>query len=109
MTQAGAGTLGNYSGCAFTTPGEGRFICEEGSRPYIGEEGKEATAKEDRLEMLVPPERIKAVRAAMLVNHPYEQPAYDIVETSCLLYTSQLACGIVRQGRNPVGDRPGHR
>ena len=82
MTQAGAGTLGNYSGCAFTTTGEGRFICEEGSHPFIGEEGKEAAAQEDRLEMLVPPEKLKAVRAAMLVNHPYEQPAYDIVETS---------------------------
>ena len=33
--EAGAGKLGNYSFCSFTTKGIGRFKPEEGARPTI--------------------------------------------------------------------------
>lgn len=78
MAEAGAGTLGSYSGCAFLSAGEGRFLPHEGAHPFIGETGKLAQVPEVRIEMFVTAARLSAVKAAMLAAHPYEQPAYDV-------------------------------
>ena len=40
MGKAGAGVLGNYSFCTFSTKGIGRFKAEKGADPAIGEAGK---------------------------------------------------------------------
>lgn len=78
MAEAGAGALGCYSGCAFLSSGEGRFLPHEGAKPFVGEMGKLAQVPEVRIEMFVAGEKLNAVKAAMLASHPYEQPAYDI-------------------------------
>ena len=36
---AGAGKLGNYTHCTFSTKGVGRYIPGDGSHPFIGEVG----------------------------------------------------------------------
>ena len=84
MTAAGAGTLGNYAGCAYTSLGEGRFLPLEGANPAIGTVGKPERTEELRLEMIAPEEATPAVVAAMLAAHPYETPAYDVLENKAL-------------------------
>lgn len=78
LSAAGAGRLDNYSGCGFLAPGEGRFLPEDGAHPFLGKVGTTEHADEVRLEMLVPPENLAAVLAALKVNHPYEEPAYSV-------------------------------
>ena len=39
LGNAGAGFIGNYSHCSFTTAGTGRFLPGEQTKPYIGEQG----------------------------------------------------------------------
>lgn len=80
MSAAGAGALGNYSGCAFTVEGTGCFLPGEGAQPAIGRIGDLEQVRESRIEMLVAPERIGEVVAAMRAAHPYEEPAYDIFD-----------------------------
>lgn len=80
LADAGAGALGDYDSCSFSTPGEGRFRPLEGARPTVGEVGRPEVVEEVRVEAVLPRGRRAAVVAAMLAAHPYEEPAYDVVE-----------------------------
>lgn len=77
LAKAGAGAIGDYIGCSFTSAGTGRFIPTEGADPFIGEIGIGETVAEERIEVVLPgPIRSKVLKA-MLAAHPYEEPAYD--------------------------------
>ena len=78
LGNTGAGFIGNYSHCTFSTEGTGRFLPEEGTNPYIGKHGKLAEVAEVRIETIVPEPLLKKVIAAMLKAHPYEEVAYDV-------------------------------
>lgn len=80
IADAGAGRLGNYDHCTFTTEGEGRFRPTEGAQPTIGAIGTVEVVREHRIEAVVPRAARGAVLAAMRNAHPYEEPAYDLVE-----------------------------
>jgi len=78
ISEAGAGWIGNYSHCAFQAPGTGMFKPLNGTKPFIGEQGKLELVEEVRLETIVPKARLDAVIQAMLRTHPYEEVAYDL-------------------------------
>ncbi len=79
ITEAGAGRLGDYDSCTFSSAGEGRFRPLEGANPTIGSVGSPETVAEVRIESVVPrPLREQVVRA-LVAAHPYEEPAYDVV------------------------------
>lgn len=90
MAGAGAGRLGNYSGCAFSSDGEGVFVPEAGAHPFLGTVGAPEQAAECRLQMLVPPDRLSAVIAAMRAAHPYEEPAFDVFENHAAMQETTL-------------------
>ncbi len=79
---AGAGNIGNYSGCSFNSLGEGTFQAEEGSNPYVGEINEPHTEQEMRMEMVLPYYAKTKVLQALLKNHPYEEVAYDLLSLS---------------------------
>jgi dinuclear metal center YbgI/SA1388 family protein len=78
LGDAGAGAIGNYSHCSFSTSGEGRFLPGEGTKPHIGKQGQLETVQEERIETIYPVSLEKKVLSAMLKAHPYEEVAYDI-------------------------------
>ncbi|MCW2794164.1 MAG: hypothetical protein JWO76_3262 [Nocardioides sp.] len=80
LAVAGAGRIGDYDHASFSTPGEGRFRPLVGAQPAIGEVGRLEVVDEVRVEAVLPRGRRTAVLAAMLAAHPYEEPAYDVVE-----------------------------
>lgn len=84
MSAAGAGEIGGYRRCAFTTLGEGQFQPLAGANPFIGEVGQLEKVSEAKVEMVCLPEKIKAVLLALLAQHPYETPAYHVVEVKTL-------------------------
>lgn len=79
LCQAGAGVIGDYMECTFSSPGTGTFRPGDGTNPFSGSKGNLNEEPELRFETLVAkailPQVLKALRAA----HPYEEPAYDIV------------------------------
>ncbi|RIW31026.1 Nif3-like dinuclear metal center hexameric protein [Bacillus salacetis] len=79
MGDAGAGHIGNYSHCTFTSKGTGRFLPGEGTDPYIGEKGKLEAAAEVKVETIYPDKVEKKILKAMVESHPYEEAAYDIL------------------------------
>ena len=78
--EAGAGQIGLYRRCAFTTTGAGTFVGEEGSNPTLGEAGRSEVVSEVRVEMLLRAERRRAVTRSILRTHPYEEPAFDFFQ-----------------------------
>jgi dinuclear metal center YbgI/SA1388 family protein len=80
LAEAGAGQIGDYSHCSFATAGTGQFKPLPGAKPTLGEVGTLERVAETRLEMVLPRHRRSAVIGALRATHPYEEPAFDIVE-----------------------------
>ncbi|XJZ26255.1 Nif3-like dinuclear metal center hexameric protein [Bacillota bacterium Lsc_1132] len=78
LGNAGAGFIGNYSHCSFSTAGTGRFLPEDAANPFIGEVGSLEAVEEVRIETIVPEPLLKKALTAMLKAHPYEEVAYDV-------------------------------
>lgn len=78
MGNAGAGVIGNYSHCTFSSKGIGKFKPSEGANPTIGEVGKLESVEEERIETVCPKDKVKEVIAAIKQVHPYEEVALDI-------------------------------
>ena len=76
VAAAGAGHLGNYDSCAWTTSGVGRFRPLSGSHPSIGSVGRLEKVAEVKIETFCPQTALPKVLAALRAAHPYEQPAY---------------------------------
>jgi len=76
--KAGAGVIGNYDQCGFTTSGTGSFRGNENAKPFIGEKGKIHFEKEIRFETVLFSHLKEKVIKVLLEVHPYEEVAYDI-------------------------------
>lgn len=73
---AGAGRIGNYSHCSFTSRGTGRFTPVDGAAPFLGQVGSSEEVAEDRIECVVEEHLLDGVVLALRSAHPYEEPAF---------------------------------
>ena len=80
MGDAGAGRLGNYSHASFTSKGVGRFIPLKGANPAKGKVGELEEVEEERIEAVVSSEVLQDVLEKIRQNHPYEEPAIEVIE-----------------------------
>jgi dinuclear metal center YbgI/SA1388 family protein len=100
LAEAGAGRIGDYSHCSFATAGTGQFKPLAGAHPTIGEVGRVERVAETRLEMVLPRRRRAAVVAALRAAHPYEEPAFDVLELADI----RSARGLGRIGVLPAAE-----
>ncbi|HWA67057.1 MAG TPA: Nif3-like dinuclear metal center hexameric protein [Mycobacteriales bacterium] len=80
LSAAGAGSIGNYSRCGYLGTGTGTFTPGPGTSPTIGSPGVAERVAETRVETVAPRRLRRQVLAALVAAHPYEEPAYDVVE-----------------------------
>jgi hypothetical protein len=80
VTAVGAGAIGAYDSCTFSTPGEGRFRPRDGARPALGDVGSLEVVEEVRVEVLCPRPLRSRIVEALRAAHPYEEPAFDLIE-----------------------------
>jgi len=78
--QAGAGKIGNYDECGFSTMGEGSFRPIEGANPHTGKIGVRHEDPEIKFEVTVTDALKDGVIRSMLAAHPYEEVAYELVK-----------------------------
>lgn len=78
LGEAGAGTIGEYSFCSFTTEGIGRFLPSINATPHIGNPEVLESVSEERIEVVCAYTQAKHVVAALRSAHPYEEVAFDI-------------------------------
>jgi dinuclear metal center YbgI/SA1388 family protein len=84
LAAAGAGTIGEYERCAWSTTGEGTFRPLAGANPALGQVGAIERVAEVRVEMVLPRHRRRAVVEALRAGHSYQEPAYDVYELAAL-------------------------
>ncbi len=97
MFDAGAGRVGDYDSCSWSVEGDGQFRPLAGADPAIGSVGALEHVREHRVEMVAARALRERVRAALHAAHPYEEPAYDVIE---------LAPEPSARGLGRVGDLP---
>lgn len=100
MFSAGAGKIGNYDECGFSTIGTGTFRPLEGADPFSGEIGTRSADSEIRFEAVVPEAKVKQVVHAMLESHPYEEVAYDLIRLENTDHT--VGAGMIGELELPV-------
>ena len=79
MFSAGAGEIGNYSNCSFSSFGTGTFQPKDGANPFVGEIGILEEQQELKIEVLVTKHNMTKGLHAMYDAHPYEEVAHDII------------------------------
>lgn len=82
LFEAGAGAIGDYRECAWVTGGTGQFRPLPGSRPAIGSTGRLEKVAENRVEVVLARGLRRQVVAALRAAHPYEEPAFHVLETA---------------------------
>lgn len=80
LATAGAGIIGNYQVCSFSTLGTGTFFGNEHSKPVHGHPGQLEQTPEYRLEMVCSKSALPLAMETLQRFHPYEQPAIDVFE-----------------------------
>jgi dinuclear metal center YbgI/SA1388 family protein len=96
---AGAGVIGDYSNCTFSSSGTGTFMCSETTKHSRGEKGRLESVQESRFETVVDSKHVSKAIKAMLGAHPYEEPAYDLIP---LENPSGFGLGKIGDFRAPV-------
>ncbi|MEM1114576.1 MAG: NGG1p interacting factor NIF3 [Pseudomonadota bacterium] len=77
---AGAGRVGDYNCCCWQVLGEGQFRPLPGSDPFVGEAGEIKRVDEYRVELVCASDCVADAITALQAAHPYEQPAWDVIE-----------------------------
>ncbi len=93
LFNSGAGSIGNYDECSFSTTGLGSFRALEGSNPFVGNKNEQHIEREVKLEVIYPNHLEREVIKALKNIHPYEEVAYDCI---ALKNTNQnIGAGII--------------
>ncbi len=98
LFEAGAGHIGNYDSCSYSSDGRGTFRALTGASPYVGTPGRLHTENEERIEVIIPKALRRTVEAALIAVHPYEEPAYE--------FTAVNSGADRRHGCGAVGNLP---
>ena len=103
LFEAGAGTIGNYSNCSFSTDGMGTFKANENANPVVGEIGKTHFEEEIQLNLTFHSKDETRILDALFKNHPYEEVAYEIIalENS----NQNIGMGMIGELEQPVDEK----
>ncbi len=73
---AGAGQIGEYKNCSFSTEGTGRFTPSGSADPFIGTLNEAEEVSENRIEVIFDAPQEAQILRALKKAHPYEEVAY---------------------------------
>lgn len=79
LFEAGAGNIGNYSNCSFSTDGKGSFKGNENSNPVIGKTGELQIENETCISVIYTGYLENKLLKTLFEHHPYEEVSYEII------------------------------
>ena len=95
LAAAGAGRIGAYDACSFSSDGTGRFTPGPGAQPAVGAVGQAEATAEVRIEAVVPSWNLTDALTAAREAHPYETP---------VVFSTPVDGVAAREGYGAVGD-----
>ena len=81
LFEAGAGSIGNYDNCSFTSAGNSSFKGNENSNPVLGQKQILQIEEEIKIEVIFEKHLQNNILKALFANHMYEEVAYEIYKT----------------------------
>jgi len=93
MFAAGAGHIGDYAECSFSTQGYGTFKPGDNANPSIGQVGRREMLEEAKVEVILREHQLGTVLSALRSTHSYEEVAYEVFPT--LNADLQIGSGMV--------------
>ena len=102
LFEAGAGNIGNYSNCSFTTLGTGSFKAEKDANPTIGKIGETHFEEEVQINVTFSASVEKKVMNALFKNHPYEEVAYEVLTLEN--DNQDIGMGMIGTLKKPMGE-----
>lgn len=78
LFNAGAGSIGNYENCSYSSTGTGTYQGNNESNPTVGSKGDFMEESEIKLEVTFEKNLEQKVLKALFNNHIYEEVAYEI-------------------------------
>jgi dinuclear metal center YbgI/SA1388 family protein len=100
LFEAGAGSIGNYDNCSFSSEGTGTFRASDKANPSIGETGKIHHEKETQIQVTYPKHCERKILNALFNNHSYEEVAYEI--TTLENKNQNIGMGMIGELSNPM-------
>ncbi|TDD96994.1 Nif3-like dinuclear metal center hexameric protein [Flavobacterium cellulosilyticum] len=80
LFDAGAGNIGNYENCSFSSKGIGTYMGNEHSNPEFGERFEFVESDEIKIEMIFEKHLENKILKSLFKNHAYEEVAYEIYD-----------------------------
>lgn len=80
LFNAGAGRIGNYNDCSFSSTGIGSYRGNEKSNPVIGKQFENVQTNEVKIEVTFEKYLESKILKALFDSHIYEEVAYEIYE-----------------------------
>lgn len=80
LFNAGAGAIGNYFDCSFSSIGKGSFTGNQDSDPVIGVKNEFTEVEETKLEVTFEKHLKNTILKALFESHPYEEVAYEVTK-----------------------------
>ncbi len=95
LFKVGAGNIGNYDNCSFSSEGIGTFRGNDNSNPVIGEKGKLQQEDETQINITFHKHLEPVILKTLFETHPYEEVAYEITTLSNT--NQQIGMGMVAE------------
>jgi dinuclear metal center YbgI/SA1388 family protein len=92
LYQAGAGKVGNYAECSFTTTGTGTFKGNADAKPFIGNIENREKVEEAQLNLVFHKHLEQKIFRSLFEHHPYEEIAYEIYPLENLDRSIGMGC-----------------
>ncbi len=80
LFDAGAGRIGNYEECSYSSDGHGTFKPVGSANPSVGTKNERANVEEARIEIMFPSHLTARIVATLQDSHPYEEVAYYLTD-----------------------------
>lgn len=93
LFESGAGHIGNYSECSYSSNGEGTYLANDKATPYKGDASKRHIESEAKVEVIYTKEKEYNIISSLLKAHPYEEVAYDLIDLTNV--SNQIGAGII--------------
>ena len=102
LFDSGAGKIGNYDECSYSSMGEGTFRAGDNTNAFIGEKGKRHLEAEQKLEVIYAIDKQSAILSSLSNSHPYEVVAYDILQLQNS--NSDVGAGLIGDLENGIDE-----
>lgn len=100
LFEAGAGNIGHYEDCSFSSKGIGTYMGNEHSNPEIGERFEFVEAEEIKIEVTFEKHLQSKILKQLFQNHVYEEVAYEIYSLNN--ENQQVGLGMVGHLKQPM-------